>query len=295
MKSLLILGGLAASLSIQPASASPEYLRAIPNGTANRCATCHEKSGPPDLNAFGTAFFDANCKWSKALAEKDADGDGSSNGCELGDPEGTWQPGNAVLVSYTTVSLPGDPTSRPVALSRWAVALAPFTTLLGHFHPVFVHLPIGGLVLVGFLELLALFPFFSKVTRNSRLLLLMTLVGTLPALVCGLVLARSGHYEDELLRWHKWTGLAVGGACLGALLLNWLHRQKAYQFSLWTAILLLFIASHYGGSLTHGRDFLTLKLPSKSAPALEAKTTSSLQAHYAIPADKPEFDREPEL
>lgn len=42
---------------------------------------------------------------------------------------------------------------------------------LGRFHPLLVHLPIGGLVLLGILEVLAKFPRFKGVAQNNRLIL----------------------------------------------------------------------------------------------------------------------------
>ena len=42
---------------------------------------------------------------------------------------------------------------------------------LGRFHPVLVHLPIGGLILLGVLELLANSPRFKGVVQNNRLIL----------------------------------------------------------------------------------------------------------------------------
>jgi len=40
-------------------------------------------------------------------------------------------------------------------------------TFFGHFHPLLLHLPIGGLVLLGFLELLAHWTRFKDAAQNS--------------------------------------------------------------------------------------------------------------------------------
>ncbi|HEY5910941.1 MAG TPA: hypothetical protein VJA21_10105, partial [Verrucomicrobiae bacterium] len=107
------MAGLAMLLAIQSASATSAYVREIPNGNVNRCATCHAKSGPPDLNKFGESFFSANCKWTPALAKEDSDRDGISNGAELGDPEGVWKAGSAPPWTAMKVGLPGDSCSQP--------------------------------------------------------------------------------------------------------------------------------------------------------------------------------------
>lgn len=270
-KSLLILGGLVLSLAPQPTFASSEYISRVPNGDVNRCATCHDRSGPPELNPFGEAFFGGGEKWGPDLARSDADKDGFSNGAELGDPDGNWSAGDPPPLVAATVSLPGDPTSRPVPISRLGALVVAVTTWVGHFHPVFVHLPIGGLLLVGFLEILSLFSRLNGVARNRRLILTATFAGAVIAVVCGWELSQSGRYQTGLLRLHKWTGIALAAGCLVTLALTYGRRQKAYQVSLWGTIGLLCVASHYGGSLTHGEDFLTLKLPAgKAVPAQSA-------------------------
>ncbi|XP_063402418.1 temptin-like [Mytilus trossulus] len=45
-------------------------------------------SGP--RNSFGQDFFYANFKWTVNLCEMDSDGDGKTNGEELGDPKCEW-------------------------------------------------------------------------------------------------------------------------------------------------------------------------------------------------------------
>lgn len=74
------------------------------SGQERACITCHDNPDggagcdsmmgrpPPCLNSFGVAF-QANMKvWNETLAAGDADGDGYTNGEELGDPEGDWRP-----------------------------------------------------------------------------------------------------------------------------------------------------------------------------------------------------------
>lgn len=88
-----------------------------PNGTKFDCLTCHvTSSGGSARNAFGqqveaivggpqqVAF------WSAALAALDADGDGISNGVELGDPEGD----GTTAGTLASVTNPGDAASNPL-------------------------------------------------------------------------------------------------------------------------------------------------------------------------------------
>ena len=128
---------------------------------------------------------------------------------------------------------------------------------LGRFHPVLVHLPIGGLVLLGVLELLAKFPRFEGVAQNNRLILGLTAATSVTAASLGWLLSQAGDYDPQLLPWHKWTGFAVAVTCTLTWLLNCLGRLRAYRLSLIATLVVLVVASHLGASITHGRDFLT--------------------------------------
>ncbi len=76
------------------AEARRSYLGDIPNGSQARCAACHLDGGSGPRNAFGDSYTAAGGAWS-ALYALDSDGDGESNGLELGDPCGVWVPGSA--------------------------------------------------------------------------------------------------------------------------------------------------------------------------------------------------------
>ena len=66
-------------------------------------------------NAFGHDFRAAGFRWTVELCEKDSDGDGLSNGQELGDPHCTWRPPKAwgsrtvapAIMNTTMLSHPG--------------------------------------------------------------------------------------------------------------------------------------------------------------------------------------------
>jgi len=127
---------------------------------------------------------------------------------------------------------------------------------IGHFHPLLVHLPIGFIILLATLEVLALFPRWRNATSANTFIVALTFPVSVGAVVCGWLLAESGGYDAATLFWHRWLGVGVAVAS-GALL--WFQRrgwQKAYRWGVWASLVLLTVASHLGGTLTHGADFL---------------------------------------
>ena len=99
--------------------ARPARVNQIPNGSKFRCASCHvNPSGGGDLTPFGTEINQnyltpsgrsGIVDWNAALAMLDSDGDGVSNGRELGDPDGAFtQGGNFTPDPNITVTNPGD-------------------------------------------------------------------------------------------------------------------------------------------------------------------------------------------
>jgi dopamine beta-monooxygenase len=86
--------------------AHPEYQQAIPNGDnvyvtsstgqkINYPGVGHLNiGGGGDRNVFGLDFAANGFTWTPALCQKDSDGDGATNGFELGDPDCTWTPGS---------------------------------------------------------------------------------------------------------------------------------------------------------------------------------------------------------
>jgi hypothetical protein len=124
-----------------------------------------------------------------------------------------------------------------------------------------VHLPIGGLVLLGVLELLAGFTRWKDAPQNSRVILGFVCATALISALCGLMLEKSGGYEPQLLKWHRAAGLGVAGLLAITLLFRHLEWRCTYRVCLTTTLLLLVIAGHSGGSITHGRAFLTQYAP----------------------------------
>jgi len=150
-----------------------------------------------------------------------------------------------------------------------------------------VHLPIGSLVLLGVLELLNAFTRWKDATQNSRVILGFVCVTALISAFCGLMLEKAGGYEPQLLKWHRAAGLGLVGVSVITLLFRHLQWRCTYRICLAVALLLLVIAGHSGGSITHGREFLT-----QYAPALVPSfLRESRPGHTIVEAACPLMER----
>jgi hypothetical protein len=142
---------------------------------------------------------------------------------------------------------------------------------LGRFHPGLVHLPIGGLVLLAILELLARCSHFKEAAQNRRQIVGFVAAASLAAAWCGWLLSHADGYDPQLMQWHQWTGFAFAAACTGTCLLSWLGCLQAYRIALAATLAVLLVASHLGASITHGRDFLTRYAPAPLRLLLQGK------------------------
>ena len=121
---------------------------------------------------------------------------------------------------------------------------------IGHLHPVIVHLPIG-ILLLG--VLMMVYQHYSKVDLSAPISFSF-LVGSISAVmacIAGWILSNSGEYDALLVQKHQWTGIST--AVIG-LLVYFLKQYRKLLAVILT--LLVFITGHYGGTLTHGENYL---------------------------------------
>lgn len=97
------------------AHAKSEYVAYIPNGNVKTCNNCHPGGNTALQNGFGQDAANQVGKnsvdWWPALVDLDSDGDGQTNGEELGDPCGDWLIG-LDPPRATAISNPGDAASK---------------------------------------------------------------------------------------------------------------------------------------------------------------------------------------
>lgn len=130
--------------------------------------------------------------------------------------------------------------------------------LLGHFHPVLVHLPIGILLVALLLQWLSHKPKYKSVDQAVPLLLLLGSISGLISAITGYFLSISDSYNKSLVSWHMWLsiGVVVTSAILYTKEINPKVEvpKKLLSFGL---LVLLLATGHLGSSLTHGSDYLS--------------------------------------
>jgi len=155
----------------------------------------------------------------------------------------------------------------------WRAFLAPF-------HTVTLHLPIGFVMVAAILEA---YHFFrpDKTLRNAiGLVLACSAAAAVVVVLLGIFRAEGGGYEPETLEHHRWYGIAVGAV---TVVLAFLHplvfregRGRApgvlFRGLLLADLVLLTIAGHGGGNLTHGSKYLFENAPGWVKEWVESST-----------------------
>lgn len=140
---------------------------------------------------------------------------------------------------------------------------ADWLQFLGRFHPLLVHLPIGMLVVLPFLEL-------AGTTRpglreSAGFVLPLTLAAGAITLVLGISLAYGSGVMGTTVTRHMWGGIALLIELMVWVTVRpaWIsgQLQRAYPTLLAVCLLTLTWTAHQGGSLTHGSDYLTRYMP----------------------------------
>ena len=135
-----------------------------------------------------------------------------------------------------------------------------FVFFIGRFHPIILHLPIGGLAALFVMEIINSYRPQLNLDSACSILLWFSVITVIPSAILGFVLASSGNYDDELLNLHKWLGWLTALVCVWLLYFN-SKSKKTYRIFLYTNVIFLLFTGHFGGQLTHGKDYLTKYMP----------------------------------
>jgi uncharacterized membrane protein len=142
------------------------------------------------------------------------------------------------------------------------MATAPDPILFfGRLHPLLVHLPIGFLTLLAVIEIADRIHRFKGAAQAREVVLIVTVLSAIATVACGLMLSSAGGYDPSLLFWHKWMGITLACGTVAAAVAFWTKQPQLYVATIIFTLLILGPASHFGGSMTHGKNYLTAYAP----------------------------------
>lgn len=131
--------------------------------------------------------------------------------------------------------------------------------LIGHLHPLLVHLPIGILSLAFLIELAGRKKAWSYLHQSLPFILGIALLSSIVSVGTGWLIPKEGMYNEDLLDLHFWFAVALTVSIAGLYYLNQTENksyQKLYFPTFILSMTLLILTGHYGGSMTHGSDYL---------------------------------------
>lgn len=139
--------------------------------------------------------------------------------------------------------------------------------LLGRFHPLIVHLPVGILILAFLMELASRTKKYAPIKVALPFVLQVAVVTALFALLTGWIMPKAGAFDESLIRLHFWSSVSM---TISSIILCYLAYQKndfskkIYFPIFMLTMMLLTVTGHFGGSLTHGEGHLTNSLQKES-------------------------------
>ncbi|MFT3932885.1 MAG: hypothetical protein QM726_04650 [Chitinophagaceae bacterium] len=132
------------------------------------------------------------------------------------------------------------------------------TELIGRFHPLLVHLPIGILLLACVFQLLSAKEKYASLQHAVSFSLFWGMLSAIASCITGYLLSNSGEYDEDLVSNHQWMGISVAVISAVYYLLYKYNAIQKYKWALPVVLItLITITGHLGGSLTHGSDYLT--------------------------------------
>ncbi|WP_397383404.1 c-type cytochrome domain-containing protein [Prosthecobacter sp.] len=144
-----------------------------------------------------------------------------------------------------------------------------FVLFIGRFHPIFLHLPVGILVLLVFFELICSTRRGEiKFGEASLLMLILGSAGSVLAVFAGIMLSREGGYVGGNFSLHQTMGLLGTAGVLISLVVRLMGMARgsmellnAYRAVYFVSFGIMGLGAHFGGNMSHGNKFLIEHAP----------------------------------
>ncbi|VXB66773.1 FN3 associated domain-containing protein [Maribacter litoralis] len=133
---------------------------------------------------------------------------------------------------------------------------------IGHLHPLFVHLPIGIIMLAFILEIYGRLKSKDAFNEVVEFTLLVAGVTALLSLGTGWLLGEESGYDEDSLFLHRWMAVAFTVTTILLYLvkrskIEWVSKTYIPTFLL--VLALISLTGHFGGNMTHGEDYLFME------------------------------------
>lgn len=159
--------------------------------------------------------------------------------------------------------------------------LALLSEYIGHWHPLLIHFPIGILLMAIALQF---YQFISKKDFKTSISILVLTGSIFSGISClaGWLLASSGDYNDEVVFFHRWSGIAT--FLLATISYFWIQYRTFISGIL---LILIIFTGHYGSILTYGEGYF-LKPKLDSTDIVTAKNRRLVKIEKS-PGDAPTY------
>ena len=132
-----------------------------------------------------------------------------------------------------------------------------------------VHLPIGVLLLAALFQFLSQKEKYQSLASAVSISLFIGMLSAIASCISGYLLSGTGDYDEGLIFNHQWSGIALAIISIVAWYLNWKGKQITWITAI--MVFLIVLTGHFGGSITHGSDYLTRAFSAEGSGQAEEK------------------------
>jgi len=160
----------------------------------------------------------------------------------------------------------------------------PFALLfVGRLHPLFLHFPIVLIILALLFEVTSRYFKINTGENTVAVILIAAALSSFVSVAAGYFLFASGDYSGSLMESHFWAGGVTAAAIFFTLAFFYAYRIAAGFYPIYLGALIasnpaVAYTGHLGGSITHGKDYLTehLQVVMHSFDGAEQKAESEM-------------------